>query len=416
MSPRMMITMLRRHALMPALVLLQIALACAILCNVLFLVWQRVQPMIAPSGVAEDQLVLVDQVASHVRPWTAAEVNAGQLALSQVPGVRAASAALGLPMTGMVTIDYALKSPSGVSVGVNGYFGKGLVKTLGMELIEGRDFDTADYGEMGISRSSSSAPKSRAALPIIITQSLERQLFKDQSAVGKLLAVPDDPNDPGYRVVGVVRHLMRNQLALATDGRADNTILAAVGVSDTAIVSYAVRIDPAMREVALRGIHQAIEREFGALLGEDSPVRIVTYAERRHEALASARAALWLFVGVTVAVIVVTAIGIMGLTGFWVQRRTRQIGIQRALGARRAQVLRYFMVENLLISGAGVALGMVLAYVANGVLMRYYELPHLPWNYLPVGGLLVLVLGQLAVLAPAMRAAAVPPVVATRAV
>jgi putative ABC transport system permease protein len=97
-----------------------------------------------------------------------------------------------------------------------------------------------------------------------------------------------------------------------------------------------------------------------------------------------------------------------------VQRRTRQIGIQRALGARRSQVLRYFMVENLLIAGGGVILGMVLAYLANGLLMRYYELPRLPWNYLPVGGALVLLLGQLAVLGPATRAAAVPPIVATR--
>ena len=283
-------------------------------------------------------------------------------------------------------------------------------------MVEGRDFLPSEYGDVGINQSSSGVPAAKSAVPIIITQSLERQLFKDGSAAGKLLAVPDDPSDPGYRVVGVVRHLMRNQINLATDGRADDTILAALRVGDTAILSYAVRIDPAMREVALHGIRSTIKREFGTLMGEDAPVRIATYAERRNDALKSARAALWLFAGVTIAVIVVTAIGIMGLTGFWVQRRTRQIGIQRALGARRSQVLRYFMLENLLIAGFGVLLGMALAFVANGLLMHYYELPHLPWKYLPIGGAIVLVLGQLAVLGPAMRAADVPPVVATRAI
>ena len=134
MSLSVMLKVLRRHALMPALVLLQVALACAILCNVLFLVWQRVQPMVAPSGLAEDELVLVDQVTSRVRPWTAAEAHAGQLALSQVPGVKSASAALGLPMIGTMMIDYPLQSPSGVKVGVNGYFGEGLVKSLGPTL------------------------------------------------------------------------------------------------------------------------------------------------------------------------------------------------------------------------------------------------------------------------------------------
>jgi len=48
--------------------------------------------------------------------------------------------------------------------------------------------------------------------------------------------------------------------------------------------------------------------------------------------------------------------------------------------------------------------------------MKHYELPRLPWEYLPVGAVVLWVLGQLAVLGPALRAAAVPPVVATRSV
>ncbi|WP_109127272.1 FtsX-like permease family protein [Dyella sp. C11] len=416
MSLGIMFKILRRHALMPALVLFQTALACAILCNVLFLVWQRVQPMVAPSGVAEDELVLIDQMASHVRPWTAAEVRAGELALSHVPGVRSASAALGLPMIGTTIVDYTLQSPHGAKVGVNGYFGVGLVHTLGVDLVAGRDFLPEEYRDFGVSEHSSSLPATSTAEPLIITQSLARQLFGNQPAVGKIVDVPDEPDGHGYMVVGVVRHLMRNQLTLATDGRADDTVLTAKRIGDTSMLSFAVRIDPAMREVALRGIRATIKSQFGDQLVQDFPVKISTYAERRHDALASARAALWLFAGVTLAVIVVTAIGIMGLTGFWVQRRTRHIGIQRALGARRSQVLRYFMLENLLVAGGGVVIGMALAYVANGMLMHYYELPHLPWNYLPIGGALVLLLGQLAVLGPAMRAAEVPPVVATRAV
>jgi putative ABC transport system permease protein len=71
-------------------------------------------------------------------------------------------------------------------------------------------------------------------------------------------------------------------------------------------------------------------------------------------------------------------------------------------------------IENLLVVGAGIVLGMLLAYAVNLWLMRHYELSRLPWIYLPFGAALMLVLGQLAVLAPARRAAAVPPVVATR--
>ncbi len=128
------------------------------------------------------------------------------------------------------------------------------------------------------------------------------------------------------------------------------------------------------------------------------------------------RAAVWLLASVCLVVVMVTAIGIMGLTGYWVQQRTRHIGIRRALGARRVDILRYFLLENLLIVGIGIAVGMVLAYGINVYLMRHYELERLPWAWLPTGALALWLLGQLAVLGPALHAAAVPPVVATRSV
>jgi putative ABC transport system permease protein len=112
--------------------------------------------------------------------------------------------------------------------------------------------------------------------------------------------------------------------------------------------------------------------------------------------------------------LVVTALGIAGLASFWVGQRRRTIGVRRALGATRADILRYFLAENFLLATAGIALGMVLAYGINLFLMRHYELPRLPAAYLPVGTLALWLIGQLAVLAPALRAAAVSPVVATR--
>lgn len=64
----------------------------------------------------------------------------------------------------------------------------------------------------------------------------------------------------------------------------------------------------------------------------------------------------------------------------------------------------------------GVLLGVLLAIGLNLVLMQHYELPLLPSWYLAVGAVALWLLGQLAVLAPAMRAAHVPSVVATRSV
>ena len=90
------------------------------------------------------------------------------------------------------------------------------------------------------------------------------------------------------------------------------------------------------------------------------------------------------------------------------------IGTRRALGATRGQILRYFQTENLLLSTAGIVLGMIGAYGISLLLMRSYELPRLPLVYLPIGALVLWALGQIAVFAPARRAAALPPVAALR--
>jgi putative ABC transport system permease protein len=57
---------------------------------------------------------------------------------------------------------------------------------------------------------------------------------------------------------------------------------------------------------------------------------------------------------------------------------------------------------------------MVLAFGINVYLMQHYESQRMPVYYLPAGAIALWLLGQLAVIGPARRAAAVPPVVATR--
>ena len=119
---------------------------------------------------------------------------------------------------------------------------------------------------------------------------------------------------------------------------------------------------------------------------------------------------------VCVLLLLATAGGVVGLSSFWVSQRRRQIGVRRALGATRGDILRYFQTENFLIVSGGVVLGSVLGVLANLALMRQYELPRMPPGLLLLGAVLLWLLGQLAVLGPARRAAAVSPVEATRSV
>ena len=112
----------------------------------------------------------------------------------------------------------------------------------------------------------------------------------------------------------------------------------------------------------------------------------------------------------------ITALGIVGMASFWVAQRTRQIGTRRALGATKFDILRYFQTENFIITTLGLIGGGILAYAFSLYLMSAYQAPRLPWYYVPVGFVCLWLLGQLAVLGPALRASRVPPAVATRSV
>ena len=119
---------------------------------------------------------------------------------------------------------------------------------------------------------------------------------------------------------------------------------------------------------------------------------------------------------VMAALLLITSFGIVGLASFNVRQRTRQIGTRRALGATKADIVRYFLVENFLIATAGVLLGAVLTVAFNVVLVQQLQVAKVHWLAIPLGMAALWLLGLLAVLGPARKASAVPPAVATRTV
>jgi putative ABC transport system permease protein len=288
------------------------------------------------------------------------------------------------------------------------YFGQNLQQTLGIQLAAGRSLnsdDLRDYND--VMRAAASGDTSNKALPrvVVITQAMAQKLWPGQSALNKVLYLKTMP----LTVVGVVSHLARaSNLTLGID----YSILLPISTSAGGDSSFLIRTAPQDRQRVLRASLKALK----AL----DPRRVVTekrtYDDVRADFFRSDRAMAWLLVAVCIALLIVTALGIVGLASFWVAQRRRQIGVRRALGATRADILHYFQTENFLLATIGIVIGMVLAFGINLFLMQHYELPRLPAIYFPVGAIALWVIGQLAVLGPALRAAAVPPVVATRSV
>jgi putative ABC transport system permease protein len=172
-------------------------------------------------------------------------------------------------------------------------------------------------------------------------------------------------------------------------------------------------------DAAMREAHKALmasdpmrvmSNSFGGLLG------VRTFTEVRAKAYRADVGMAILLGVICVILLCVTGAGIVGLTSFWVGQRRKQIGIRRALGATRTDILRYFQSENLLIAGGGVVLGAIVAIGLNLWLMKQFQMDRMPLAYVLVGVVALLLLGQGAVFAPALRASKVSPVEATRSV
>jgi putative ABC transport system permease protein len=215
-----------------------------------------------------------------------------------------------------------------------------------------------------------------------------------------------------FRVIGVLDHLVIPQPGAGQEKDADWSILVPALPGPQLSGKYLLRADPADLPRVMRDARQAVLK-----IAPDAVLNLEqsrTLDELRETFFLNDRVMTGLLIAVIVALLGTTALGIVGLASFWVAQRRKQIGVRRALGATRQDILRYFQIENFLIVTIGIVLGMILAYAINMMLMTVYELPRLPIWYLPIGAVALWVLGQLAVLAPAMRAAAVPPVAAMR--
>ena len=123
------------------------------------------------------------------------------------------------------------------------------------------------------------------------------------------------------------------------------------------------------------------------------------------------------YLGVVIALLLgIAALGIFGLAAFNVSTRTKQIGTRRAVGARRTDILQYFLAENWLITTLGVASGCVLALLLGYWLSTTFELPRLKLYYLLLGVVGLWTVSLAAAFRPARRASMVSPAIATRTV
>ncbi|MBB6184113.1 ABC transporter permease [Oleiagrimonas soli] len=412
MGGMLMLKTLKRNGFMPLLVVAQVVFALVVLVNTGSLLQQQMAPILAATGVPEGALLLTHQLNSQDAgqdQWSYASLDSAERAVRAIPGVIAVSSGMGTPMSvgGMLVRATPTDARSGRSVDADVFGGDHLVDTLGLHVLRGRDFSDSDYMTGSFIKM---YQQTRAAL---ISDTLAQRLFPDGDAVGQEIWMSPKPSkgrDP-LRIVGVFSDTLSSQI---TGPSVHAVLMLPLRMDDFGIVSFMVRVKPAQRDAVMKRLPEVL----GTALGMHNPqtMKVERYEDARAARLHGNTVASWLLLTVLGTVSIVVVLGITGLSGFWVQKRTREIGIQRALGARRGDILRQYQFENFLVVCAGAVLGVLLGLIVAEWLRRHFELTSPPLAAWAAGALVLVVFGQLAVLGPARRASRVPPVVATRSV
>jgi putative ABC transport system permease protein len=385
------------------LVAFQIAIGLAVLVNAVYVVKQRVEKINRPTGMDTANMIWVASAGFAQNFDYDASWREDMATIRALPGVKAASVISNIPLSGGGSSSGFQNRPGEVTpdetVGGNTYdIDEQGVEALGIKLISGRNFEAQEI--LPPNDTFDSAPQA------IVTKAFAKDLFpNDPNPLGKTFY--DGLSKP-ITIVGIIEHMHG---AWVDWDKLDHIVLfPRIKRGPTGL--YLVRTEPGRRDAVMRDIESK--------LGSSNPSRLLRWVRPfdyfiDQSYLGDRNMAIFL-VSVTSALLAITALGIFGLATFNVSTRIRQIGTRRAVGARRMDIVRHFLVENWMVTTAGIVAGCGAALGIGYWISIKYELPRLDLYYLVGGALTIWLIGLVSALQPARRASAISPAVASRTV
>ncbi len=385
-----------RHKTGALLIALQMALTLAVLVNAAIMLQDHRRLMQRPSGLDEANTFYLNSAVFQTNAASKAAVQRDLALLRQTPGVQAATQINAIPLSGngawwSVATAAGAGQPE-VSVAYYQVDEHGLA-ALGVQLIAGDNFSASDVMWQ-------SAEHNPQPAKVIISAALARRLFGDEQSgvLGKTIYL--DKTQP-LIVIGVVAKL---QAAWPDWKNAELSLLVPVQ-QQAASHWYLVRSEPGRRDALMPQLESRLAQMDRQRIVSEMTTLPQTRQRAYQKELAASQVLWWLIIALTG----LTGLGIAGLVMFSLQRRHRMIGIRRALGATRSQIMRFFMLENLLISGLGALLGSAVAIGLNIWLVSRLQVSPLGPDLLLAGVVAMLLLGQLAVSYPAWLATRLSP-------
>lgn len=390
----------QKYALL--MIIMQIALTLAVLSNGLFIIHQRLELLQRPSGIDEiNTFVLTSSgFTSDFNPADSIQTDLAEL--RQMPNIVNAVSTYSFPYSGgsewdelqLVAGDNQIMLPA-ASYNLDDQG----IQALGIKLIAGENFTPNEV--MWRSESDQTIPS-----VVIITASVASNLFNTQDwskVVGKTIFVK--------KIHPVIIKGIVEQLQAPWDplGKINNSIIYPKVVTRNSS-RYFIRTHPGQLESSIEQVVLYLANS-----NQHRMIRKVQSVQSiKKQVYAPDIAAISILTVVILALTIITSLGIAGTAKLTVRKRYKQIGIRRALGANKMDILRQGLVENIIQTTCAVILGCALSLGLNMFLVNQYALAKLPLFFLIITTGLIYLISVLATLHPTLQAMNISPSEATK--
>ena len=393
-----------RNKLGAVLITLQIAFTMTVVINAIFIINERSNLMARPSGLDEANTFYLSSVGYGDEFNGVVTVRDDLERLRQTPGVVDATVTNAIPVSGSGSnTGVRLVDDEAAATSFAAYYrvDEHAIETMDLDLVAGRNFAAEDVQW----RAGSEAITTRE---LIISQQLANNLFPDREPNGVLGETMFINGSEAHQIIGVVEQL---QGPWPSNSSVELSMLqpnSSVGSSAT----YLIRTEPGQRDRLMAEVEEMLVASNSNRIIRDL-MSLEQTREGSYRIDSAMSTILW---AIIITLIFITSMGIVGMAVFGINRRRKQIGTRRALGATRLEILHHFMVENLMVSTIGVTLGAILTIAFSIVLTSSFNMPTMAWYYTPLGMIALILIGQVAVLGPSSGAARTEPAIATRSI
>jgi predicted permease len=397
----------RRFGLRNLVIYQQVALSVVLLLLTGFVVvgWRRAASVELGFDPEHLYFVSVDPVRDGFsREQTEEVTDRLQGRLRIVPGIVSVSVAQTVPLA-MSGADVVMNVRTDLAAGTRSLgtmradrVGAGFFETVGTPVLRGRTFIRTDH--------------TNDSRTVVVNETMARTAWPNAEPIGQPLKLGDDT----WEVIGVVRDT-RSAFPLAPTLPSVFQPVTPAGFETPSKngVTLVVRTAPGVDGSALLGT------ELGSIAPDLTVVEIKPLTQEVDQALFLARVATYVYGGMGFLALILASVGLAGVTAYAVARRTREIGIRMALGARRSHILWLVLREGAAIVAAGTLTGVLLALALTRALSGAVEAlaettrTSVSDPRLLLGGPALLVaLALMACYLPARRATRVDPITALR--